>query len=174
MLRKMLFIFFLCFSGVTHANSSVMQQVMPDAQLVGKGRLTYMVWDVYDASLYAPNGKWKHNKPFVLRLDYLRDISRQDIADTAISAMRQQGFTDEVKLAAWHTQMENVFPDVGEGVALIGVYQPNQPTVFYNQKGDFIGQVKDPEFGKYFFAIWLENNTPKPLLRVQLLNESKQ
>lgn len=170
MLKIIFFVLGICIADVVSASSNILPTVLPDAQLVGKGKLTYMVWDVYNATLYAPKGQWNKDKPFALKLDYLREISGKDIAGAAVSEMRQQGFTDEVKLAEWYAQMEEIFPDVGPGTALMGIYKPNQATAFYNQNGELVGQVKDPEFGKYFFAIWLGENTSRPMLRANLLN----
>lgn len=141
---------------------------VPGAQKVGEGRLTYLLWDVYDAALYAPRGKWSHDKPFALRLSYLRPIKGKKIADRSAEEIRGQGFTDEIKIAAWHAQMKKIFPDVNEGVSLTGVYTQMGETVFYRNNTE-IGRIKDPEFSKVFFDIWLNEKTTAPDLRRKLL-----
>jgi len=141
---------------------------VPQAQKVGEGRLTVMVWDVYDAALYAPQGAWKKDEPFALQLSYLREIEGGKIADRSIEEMRAQGITDEVKLAAWHTQMRKIFPDVREGMILTGVYTKSGTTIFYKD-GAEVGRVNDPEFSRAFFDIWLDESTNAPALRRKLL-----
>lgn len=144
---------------------------LTDAQKVGEGRLTYLLWDVYDARLYAPDGQWDENEPFALTLHYLRSLKGEAIADRSVEEMRKQGFEDEVKLAAWHSQMRNIFPDVENGTELTGLYTPGEPTRFY-QNGKLMGAVQDAEFGQWFFDIWLSEQTTEPELRIQLLGLS--
>lgn len=143
-------------------------RLLADAQQVGKGRLTYFLWDVYDATLTAPAGEWQSDQPFALTLHYLRALDGHDIADRSVEEMRKLGFDDEVKLAAWHSQMLDIFPDVAEGSELTGLYSPEAPTVFFKDNQE-IGSIHDPEFGIWFFNIWLSENTSEPELRAQLL-----
>ena len=103
-----------------------------------------------------------------MRLSYLRNLDGEKIADRSIEEMRAQGFNDEIKLAAWHTQIRRIFPDVNDGTTLSGVYTKNQETIFY-KNGSEIGRIKDPEFGQAFFNIWLSTDTSEPDLRAQLL-----
>ena len=150
------------------AQASVISQHVPDAAKVGEGRLSVLFWDVYDATLYAPEGRWDGSKPFALSLNYLHAIKGQDIANASVEEIRKQGFTDEIKLAAWHTQMREIFPDVTLGTELTGIYMPGEPTRFY-QDGQQIGMIHDAKFGHYFFNIWLAENTSNTQLRHQLL-----
>ncbi len=149
--------------ALEHINSSV-----PDAREVGQGRLTYLFWDVYDATLYAPQGSWENGKPFALELAYLIDLKGKKIADRSAKEIRKQGFSDEVKLATWHAQMQKIFPDVGEGVSLTGVYTKTGETVFFRNNVE-IGRINDPEFSEAFFGIWLNEKTSTPKLRRKLL-----
>lgn len=137
-------------------------------KLIGQGSLNYYFWHVYDAKLYSNDGILSFEKPFSLKLEYKRKLYGAKIADRSTEEIRGLGFKDEVKLAAWHAQMKDIFPDVNDGISLIGVYKPNQPTVFYKNEQQ-IGVIKDPEFGKWFFGIWLNENTSEPKLRKALL-----
>lgn len=141
---------------------------VPNAQKVGEGRLTYLFWDVYDAALFAPDGQWNSDQPFALKLSYLRDITGEKIADRSIEEMRNQGFDDEVKLATWHTQMRDIFPDVGKGTSLTGVYTSDGAAVFYYNNEES-GRINDAEFSALFFNIWLSPDTSAPDLRRKLL-----
>jgi hypothetical protein len=148
-----------------------MVSYVPNAEKVGEGRLSYMIWDVYDATLYAPDGSWRSDQPFALQLSYLRDIAGKKIADRSVEEMRVQGFTDEVRLADWHTQMRSIFPDVSEGFILTGIFISSGETIFYENNRE-IGRIKDPEFGHQFFNIWLSPRTSAPDLRRKLLGQS--
>jgi hypothetical protein len=167
-MRKLI-IFLLCSTLFTEAKAAdVVKSHFPEASVVGSARLTYLFWDVYDATLYAPEGKWSSNQPFALRLDYLRSLDGEEIAKRSTKEIRQQGFNNEVKLAGWYSQMRTLFPDVNNGSTLTGMYRPNQPTRFYSGDTE-IGVIHDPEFGKWFFGIWLSENTSEPAMRKKIL-----
>ena len=144
---------------------------VPEAKTVGKGRMSVMLWDVYDAALYAPEGQWQEGQPFALQLSYLRPLSGKKIADRSIEEMRDQGFDDEIKLAAWHSQMRSIFPDVDNGMALTGVYTRAGESIFYLDSKE-IGRIKDIDFSRAFFDIWLSDRTNAPTLRRKLLGQS--
>ncbi len=141
---------------------------IPSIQKVGQARLTVMLWDVYDATLYAPEGTWQEDKPFALQLYYLRHLEGKKIASRSIEEMRGQGFTDEVKLAAWYTQMRKIFPDVHNGVSITGIKTTLGETIFYKDNAE-IGRIIDPVFSTAFFNIWLGDKTSQPDLRRKLL-----
>lgn len=148
--------------------NEIIKKEVPEAEVVGQGRYTYMLWDLYDASLHAPQGTWEKTKPYALKLKYLRHLHGNKIADKSAEEIRKQGFGDEAKLAAWYAQMKNIFPDVKKGTEIIGIYMPGEETRFYKGTEE-IGIIKDPEFGKWFFGIWLSEKTSAPKLRTSLL-----
>jgi hypothetical protein len=148
------------------ANAGIVQQ-----KLVGQGSLYYFLLHIYDTKLYSEDGMFSFDKPFSLRLAYKRKISGEEIAARSIEEIRKLGFKDEEKLTSWGTQMDDIFPDVNDGVSITGIYTPNQSTDFYSG-GVKIGTIKDPEFGKWFFGIWLSQNTSQPKLRQALLGRS--
>lgn len=162
-------VFFL-YSPCTIASENAMGLV-PNASVVGQGILSYAFWDIYEATLYAPNGRFKPNKPFALSIKYFHPINGKDIADKSVQEMRKQGFHDEIKLAAWNTQLKSFLPDVKNGTVLSAVYIPKEQTKFFN--GNLvIGSIKGDDFARLFFGIWLENTTSKPELRRALLGLS--
>ena len=139
-----------------------------NAAEVGSARFSYLMWDVYDISLYTTDGTWNEAHPFALSLSYLRDLEGKAIAKRSIEEMRKIGFTDEVRLAAWLSEMQRIFPNVNKDIVLTGIYTPNSPTLFL-RNGEVLGSIKDPEFGAWFFNIWLSPNTSQPTLRRKLL-----
>lgn len=168
MLKFVFVLWFAIFALPTHASAAdYIQAYVPSAKPVGEGRLTVFFWDVYDATLYAPEGDLETDEPFALRLAYLREIPGKKIADRSIEEIRDQGMADEVKLATWHEQMRNIFPDVEEGVTLTGVSDDGTAHFYFN--GKKIGSIKDDEFTTAFFDIWLSKNTSAPSLRKKLL-----
>ena len=157
------------FPGNAQANAMEhIKEQIPNAEKVGEGRLHYLFWDIYDAELFAPQGKLQDGKPLALHLSYLRNITGKKIADRSLDEMRDQGIYDEATLASWHAQMLDIFPDVEKGKTLTGVYTAKGETVFY-ANGLEIGRISDPQFSAAFFDIWLNENTSSPDLRRKLL-----
>ncbi len=148
-------------------------EYVPNAQKVGEARMSVMLWDVYDATLFAPDGHFSRDKPFALKLTYLRNLYGDKIADHSVQEIRDQGYDDEIKLATWHTQMRQIFPNVSEGDSLVGVFTKNGQTVFYSMDKE-IGRIDDPEFGRHFFDIWLSPETRAPNFRLRLLGNNDQ
>jgi hypothetical protein len=140
--------------------------------LVGKASLYYLLWHVYDIELYSADGDFSFDEAFALKLEYKLKLYGDRIADRSAKEIRRLGFSDEIRLAAWHAQMKDMFPDVDDGSSLTGAYNPIASTVFYKD-GNKIGVIEDPEFGKWFFGIWLHENASQPKLRQALLGNKK-
>lgn len=137
-------------------------------ELVNEVNYRYMLWKVYDIALFDEDGQFDEKPPFALRLTYLRDFSGASIADRSSKLMRAQGIEDEIRMAGWHSQMDQIFPDIKAGDTLSGVYNENKETVFF-YNGKVVGRIQDPLFGQYFFGIWLGEDTSEPRLRSQLI-----
>lgn len=151
--------------------NEVMHKYVPNGKQVGSGTLSFALWEVYDATLYAPDGKWDAHNPYALSIHYFMDIDGSDIAERSVEEMQKQGFSDTAKLKLWHEQMRRIFPDVKDGTVLTAVFIPNKSTHFY-AGSKHIGSVEGNEFGIHFFNIWLSEKTSEPALRKKLLGLS--
>ena len=138
------------------AETRIVSQFVPNAQLVGEARLKYLIWNVFDAELYAPYGRWKPDAPFALTLNYLRKISGKAIVDRSVSEMRRLGVDNEAKLAGWRRDMEKLFSDVSTSTRITGIRDQNGNAVFL-RNGRRMGEIRDPDFSKSFFDIWLSD-----------------
>jgi len=145
----------------------IVKERIPSAQLVGSARMTYMMWDVYDAALYVPARSTTLAPPFALSLTYLREISARQIADRAIEEMRQQGHRNELQLAEWHSRMTGLFPNVGPGTNLTGMAMASGETMFFHDN-QLLGVVPDAEFTSAFFNIWLGPRSSDEGMRTRL------
>lgn len=157
------------FSAAISAEKTVAKWV-PDPQIVGSGRLTFWGFEIYDATLYAPQGQWSPTNAFALKLSYLRPFSGDAIAQRSVSEIKRLGAPSPVQIAQWQTEMMTIFPDVRAGDVLIGVNIPNTGARFYNEN-QFLGEITDPEFAKWFFGIWLSPDTRVSDLRRDLLKQ---
>jgi hypothetical protein len=147
------------------------QDNVPNAALVGEDMFTYYFWDVYLASLYAPNGRYNTEDVFALRLKYQRDLEGKKIAQRSIDEMKKQSSLSQEQAKAWLNKMESIFPDVSDGDVLTGVATKNGTSVFYFN-GEKVDSVEDADFTARFFNIWLGESTSEPKFRKALLGES--
>jgi hypothetical protein len=153
-----IFAFILLIASGVQAEKDTVDRYVPQAQKVGSGRLTYIFWNVYDATLYAPEAQWRQSEPYALSISYLRKLKGDQIAKTSAEAIRDLGFSDEYTLDEWYRQMLMIFPDVDENTTLIGIRNSKGQTVFYNNE-KISGVISDPAFADWFFGIWLNEKT---------------
>jgi hypothetical protein len=143
--------------------------VLETCRMVGKGRLRWWGFHVYDAALWSRDGRWQADAPYVLDIVYARNVTTAQLAETSIDEIRRLGVSDASKLARWDAAMRNTFPDVQPGDRLIGIYRPQRGAQFYSATR-LLGTIDDPEFARRFFSIWLDPRTQKPELRAALLS----
>lgn len=153
------------------AHLRVASVYVPEARLVGKARLSYLAWNVYDAELYAPLGRWDRNAPYALSINYLRTFTGEAIAKSSAEEIRKQGLNNEAVLSKWQRKMEQIFPDVSNGNNLMGVRDRNGHAIFFFN-GRKIGSIRDREFTNRFFDIWLSQKTSRLGLRRKLIGAS--
>lgn len=161
---------FMCCFGIyccDSASASVIDRAVPNAAVVGKGRLVKFFFNIYDLTLYAPKGQWAPAAPYALQFHYLRDAKAEKIVQETIRQMRIQNIDDGV-LRLWAVKMHDIFPDVRKDMILTVSYDMTGTSIFY--VGDkVIGEISDASFTQAFFNIWLDEKTSEPTLRRQLL-----
>jgi hypothetical protein len=143
-------------------------QTAPGLRPVGEGRLRWFGLHIYDAALWAKDASWSVDQTFALDIRYARSISGRRLLDTTLDEMRRLGFDDEAALSRWAQAMSGVFPDVRRGERITGVNRPGEGVVFYHD-GRATGFVRDVNFARAFFAIWLDPRTREPNLRESLI-----
>lgn len=147
------------------------QNAVPAPVLGGRAKLSVWGFEIYHASLWvAPGFKSgdyaKH--PFAIELAYLRDFKRDAIAGRSIAEMARQEKSAEPTQASWQRQMRDVFPDVKAGDRILGVNLPGEGARFWTN-GKPSGEIRDPEFARLFFGIWLSPSSSEPRMRLELL-----
>ena len=144
---------------------------VPGARLYGSGRLTYFLLHVYDARLWAGPGfdATRYDQmPLALELEYARSFDNADIAERSIEEMRRSGPISPDQESRWLAAMQQAFPSMAEGDRTTGVQVPGVATRYF-VNGKFTGEIRDPEFTRLFFGIWLSKSTSEPKLRRALL-----
>ena len=149
---------------------------LPAAQYSGAARLRFFGFDVYDSKLWVGSGFKATDyakSPFALELSYLRSLSGAAIAERSIKEMRRVGPISAEQEARWLKAMQEAFPDVKAGDRIVGLHTPGTGARFW-YNGQSRPAVPDTEFSRYFFGIWLHDNTSEPKLRTSLLERALQ
>lgn len=157
-------------------SSTLDADVDPDHNLTlkkcGTALLKVLFWDVYESSLYTPDGTWQDNtRPFRLDIQYLRTISAEDLVKQTGKEWAEQGKASP-QHNTWMDDLRELWPDVTNGdVISLAVDKAGVSTFLFN--GEVIGSLSDPQFGEDFSGIWLAANTTRPKLRSQLIGLEK-
>jgi Chalcone isomerase-like len=149
-------------------------ETISDARAVGSTRLKVFGFQIYDARLWAQpdfDAQVYPNSTFALEINYLRKFDNGAVAERSIQEMRKLGNLSEADAAQWLTQMRNIFPDIAKGDRLVGIHLPGVGAAF-TFNGKPVGQIKNPEFAKQFFGIWLSPKTSQPQMRRDLIGAS--
>ncbi len=146
-------------------------QSVGELSLRGQTRLRVWGFEVYDAALWTAPGAsvaTLEAQPLALEIRYLRDIKGRDLAERSIREMQRSGALSADQERRWLDEMLRVFPDVRQGDRLVGLQRPGAGASFWIN-GRFQGEVRDIEFARRFFGIWLSPQTSEPAMRRALL-----
>lgn len=144
---------------------------IPNALFGGSARMRFLGFDVYDASLWVAPGfqaSLYGQSALILELGYLRNLNGRSIAQRSISEMRRAGKFSQEQEQRWQAAMEASFLDVKAGDRITGVHNPVLGANFWFN-GLARPPIRDPEFSRLFFGIWLSAATSEPKLRAALL-----
>jgi hypothetical protein len=142
-----------------------------DARLLGEGRLRYLGLHVYDIRLWGQADFSVRDLPgstLALELEYARALDGKAIAERSLKEMQALDSIDTALADRWLQQMRQIFPDVNRGDRITGVQRPGEAARFF-VNGQPRGEVRDAEFTRLFFGIWLSPRTSQPRLREALL-----
>ncbi len=140
-------------------------------RLHGEGSLRWFGLKIYEARLFAPQqfvAQQSFQAPFALEITYARSFAGEKIAQVSLDEIKRLSLGNTAQHGQWLAQMKALFPSVKAGDRLRGVHVPGQGAEFFfnNQP---IGMIRDADFSKAFFSIWLDPKTAEPELRRSLL-----
>ena len=140
-------------------------------KVVGKTHLEVFFFNIYDAELLNSDGKFNFEKPFLLKIKYLRNFSGENIASRTITEMKKQHHEDVRKHKKEYLEIfDKLIPDVKKGDVLYGYMDENGYGYLYS-KNKFIGQIPTKKLSKYFFQIWLGDNHSMSKMTKELRGE---
>lgn len=140
-------------------------------ELLGSARMRFFGLNIYDAKLWVPGGfkaSAYAQSPFALELIYLRSLDGKAIAERSLKEMQRQGVIGSELEKSWLVAMLQAFPDVKTDDRIVGAHTPGVGARFWHNGQPRPG-VRDAEFSRMFFGIWLSEATSEPQMRSRLL-----
>lgn len=157
---------------------------LPDKVTVGNQQLTlngmglreatWLKVDVYVAGLYVahpsadPAALVDTDEPKMLVLRFVRDVDRDDIQKAWSEGMARNATVPMSKLQPYLAELNAWMPAFKEGDTLVFTYLPGQGVAVEVNKVHK-GVIKDRDFARSLFAIWLGRNPPTAALKRGLL-----
>jgi hypothetical protein len=138
---------------------------------VGHGRLSFLGFRIYEASLWSTDGRWsgfEAGRLLALSLAYERRFSRAELIRITTGELARLGLADAPARERWAAELGRCWPDVGPGDTLTAVVLPGGETRFYDGTRA-LGAIDDPAFGPAYLSIWLDPRSAVRDLRAQLL-----
>ena len=144
---------------------------MPAARLQARGSVSYFGLPVYELRLWVTENvtaETFEHRLLALEIEYARALDGRRIAERSLAEMqRVDGISDE-QAQRWLAAMTQAFPEVARGDRLTGVQRPREATHFFFNTVRR-GEIRDAEFTRRFFGIWLGPRSSEPGLRATLL-----
>jgi hypothetical protein len=138
---------------------------------LGNARLRFFGLDIYEARLWVgadfKAGDFARH-PLALELRYFRTLSGRAIAERSLNEMQRQGALTTEQGEKWLAAMVQAFPDVRADDRIVGAHTPGTGARFWHN-GQARPAVRDGEFSRLFFGIWLSEATSEPTMRTRLL-----
>ena len=148
------------------------------AQRVGTGMLRWFGFDIYEASLWTPDGTFANtyaDEPVAFSLLYRRGFSRERLIDITRTAWQELALANDEQQERWARALASIWVDVRKGSNMTTFVLPSGETRFYSADR-FLGRIEDPAFGPAFLRIWLDARvagTGLGELRAKLLNDPR-
>lgn len=142
-----------------------------DWHVHGHGLFTWSVFRVYRAALHVQAQGFDPTAIYALDLNYLRNVSADQIVQTSVQEMRRLRNPEAERLVQWSNELNEILPDVALGHRLVGVFVPGIGVTFFSRDA-VLGQIEDAAFVDAFAAVWLDEQTRASGLRASLLGEA--
>lgn len=148
--------------------AGIMKQAGTPFTQVGSSNYRKLGFNVYRASLWAPDGSYDKAKPFALQVHYTRSLSKDTVVNAVMDDVRKQQLADGATMDSWQKMLTKTLPAVKDGDEIVGLSTPGKPTrLFHN--GRQIISISDRRLSDSFFNIWLGDIADHDM-RAQLLN----
>ena len=157
-LRCILVLAMALLAGPVAAQNEALHAHVPDAELVGEARLQMFFFKIYDAQLFAPDGRLRRDGAYALRLTYLIDAKKDKIVERTVKEMKRQKAASSLVIEGWVPLMEANFISMPKG-SIADFIHTADGRLILAANGKAIAEITNRRFIKALMDIWLG---PKP------------
>lgn len=160
------------FGGATSALANRIVEFVPNAEKVGEATFSIMFFDIYTASLWAPNGDYSRSGPFALQINYLVDADADRIIGQTVKELSRQKAGTEAQLEKWKALMETHFVDLKENDVANIVFTEAGTLTMWNNDGAPV-EITDRRFARVFMNIWLGKRARDKEFQAELMGRAQ-
>ncbi|MEE3091497.1 MAG: chalcone isomerase family protein, partial [Pseudomonadota bacterium] len=129
-------------------------EIMPTAKKVGEARFKVFLFKIYDAELFAPDGRFDRKGPYALRLNYLLDAKKDRIISSTVKEMKRQKAASSKVIEGWVPLMEDAFISMDKG-SYADFIHTGDGRVLLTANGKLISEITDSRFITALMNVWL-------------------
>ncbi|QLE79550.1 hypothetical protein FLM55_07280 [Francisella sp. Scap27] len=169
MLRKLVVLFFITLPILSFSTEPKLNEILTtNNQQVGQVEFRKWFFHIYDAGLYTQNGKFDWNQPFTLKIHYLLSFKSRVITNRTISEIAKQHPEAVRQNRKKYKQIiAAVIPDIKKNSNLYGYMDKDGYGYIFTDQ-NLVGKINDKQLSKYFFEIWLSDNSANHQLSTKL------
>ena len=149
-----LFAFMALFSVPGMVTADTLSQIIPTAQKIGEARFKILLFKIYDAELFAPEGRLDRNGPYALRLTYLVNARKDRIISSTVKEMKRQKTASDEVIEAWVPLMEDAFISMDKDSRADFIHT-GDGRLLLTANGDLISEIDDADFIAALMDVWL-------------------
>lgn len=143
------------------------------AEKVGDTSFGFLFWNVFDASLWSPDGAFNWDKSFALALTYRRTFTAESLTEKTIEEMARISGNPEASYADFARSFLACIDDVGPGDRITAVsIGPTATRLFLN--GQSRCDLERVDLRRDFFSIWLSDDSLFPDATARLKGDGAQ
>ena len=153
------------FNTETH---KIITKHLPEYKIVGKANYSFLIWNIYDATLVTKSGKFEDDE-FVLVLKYNKVIKKERLVNETINEFKKQAEFKEEYLNSLRQIFNKTFKKTKINSVFVGIKRKKQAYLYF--EGEEVFKTKDEKFIDYFFNIWLREDSQNPSFTKKLLGK---
>ena len=151
------------FNTETH---KIITKHLPEYKIVGKANYSFLIWNIYDATLVTKSGKFEDDE-FVLVLKYNKVIKKERLVNETINEFKKQAEFKEEYLNSLRQIFNKTFKKTKINSVFVGIKGKKQAYLYF--EGEEVFKTNDEKFINYFFNIWLREDSQNPSFTKKLL-----
>ena len=153
-LTAMLALLLLPRMGIASTAKGIMEELVPAARRVGMARFKVVFFKIYDAELFAPEGRFDRSGPYALRLNYLVKAKKSRIISQTVKEMKRQKSARAAQLERWEPLMDRYFIDMDKGTSADFIHTADGRLVLATERR-VLGEITERDFINALMDIWL-------------------